>query len=196
VLDNFDKVEVGKIAIIDSTTDTMTMSTNMNYMNPYGFFTRAPESSTYTGDLLIPSFPDFTNYSTGCLERVSTTGTLTVACGLTNQQLAGYANKLAVSDDGKQLYIAVGTFDASFNETGKLRVFDLASATLWTDALSPSTQLIADVAACPGGDVVTIDKTLNAGGLRVWRGATERTMTALSIGIPPSSANALVCYDP
>ena len=52
VLDNFDKVEVGKIAIIDSATDTMTMSTSMNYMNPYGFFTRAPAGSTYTGDLL------------------------------------------------------------------------------------------------------------------------------------------------
>jgi hypothetical protein len=195
VLDNFNATEVGKIAVIDTATDTMTTSFAMNYRNPYGFFTRAPEGSTYTGDLLIPSVPDFQNYATGCLERVSTGATPASACGLTNQQMGGFANKLAVAPDGSLLYIAVATYDNMFNATGALKGFDLASGMLWTAPLSPTTQLIVDVAACPGGDVVAMDQKMNAAGARVWRGTTERTMEAKSIGLPPT-VNALVCYDP
>lgn len=195
VLDSFNDVEVGKVAVIDSTTDTMIGSAPMSYGNPYGFFVRAPEDSTYAGDLLIGTFPDFTNYATGCVERVSTGTTTTVACGVTNQELGGYVNRLAVAADGSLLYAAVGTYDASFNETGTLKGFDLETGMLWTAPLSATSELITDVAACPGGDVVATDKTLNAGGLRVWRGTTERTSASLSIGMAPRSVNALACYD-
>jgi hypothetical protein len=193
VLDNFAAAEVGKIAVIDSATDTMITSVDMNYRNPYGFFVRAPEGSTYTGDLLIGSSPSLTTYTAGCIERVSTGDTPTVGCGPTNQQLGGFANKLAVSDD--TLYIAVGTYDASFmNPTGVIRSLDLATGTLADAPLSATDELIIDVAACPGGDVVGMDQTLSATGLRVWSGTTERTTDALSIGLPPT-VNALVCYD-
>lgn len=195
VLDNFNAVEVGKIAVIDTATDTMVTSVSMSYKNPNGLFVRSPEGSTYAGDLLIPTVPDYQNYATGCLERVSTAATPAVSCGLTNQQLGGFGNRLAVADDGSLLYIAVATFDASFNQTGALRGFDLASGTLWTAALSTATELIVDVAACPGGDIVAADKTLNAGGLRVWRDTEQRTTEAMSIGLPPT-VNGLVCYDP
>lgn len=192
--ENFSPRGVGKIAVIDTATDMMVASANMNYKNPSGFFVRAPESSTYTGDLLIASVPDFTNYTTGCLERVSTGMNLTVGCGVTNQEMAGFANKLAVSADDKTLYIAVGTYDASFNATGTLRSFDLTTGTLAASPLSPDTEVIVDVAACPLGDVVVSDKKLAAGGMRVWRGTAERTTEALPIGLPPTT-NALVCYD-
>jgi len=196
VLDNFNAAEVGKIAVIDSATDTMTAHVDMNYKNPYGFFVRAPEGSTYTGDLLIPSVPSFSNYATGCLERISTGETPTVGCGLTNQQLAGFANKLSVAADGSLLYIAVGTYDNTFsNPTGTLKGFDLASGMLWAAPVSPTTQMIVDVAACPGGDVVAMDQTFNAAGLRVWHDTMERTTAPISIGLPPT-VNALVCYDP
>jgi YVTN family beta-propeller protein len=196
VLDSFAAAEVGKIAVIDTATDTMVASASMNYKNPSGFFVRAPESSTYTGDLLIASVPDFTSYTEGCVERVNTTGAQpTVGCGLTNAQLAGYVNRLAVAADGKTLYAAVGTYDQSFmNPTGKLKTFDLMAGTLAADPLSAASELIVDVAACPGGDVVGMDQTLNAGGMRVWRGTTERTTAALSIGLPPT-VNALACFD-
>ncbi|HEY5943955.1 MAG TPA: hypothetical protein VIV40_00615, partial [Kofleriaceae bacterium] len=195
VLDNFNAVEVGKVAVIDTATDTMVTSVAMNYKNPNGFFMRAPEGSTYGGDLLIPSVPSFTNYATGCIERVSTAATPTVGCGLTNQELGGFANKLAVADDGSILYIAVDTYDANFNQTGALKGFDLSSGMLWPGAVSATTEIISDVAACPGGDVVATDATFNAGGLRVYRDSTERTTAAMSIGLPPT-VNALVCYDP
>ena len=197
VLDNFNATEVGKIAIIDTTTDAMTASLPMNYKNPYGFFVRAPESSTYTGDLLIASVPDFTNYATGCIERVSTGPTPSaVGCGLKNQEVGGFVNKLVVSADGGVLYFAVGTYDSSFsNPTGILKGFDLATGMLWAAPVSATTELIVDVAACPGGDVVGMDQTFSAAGVRVWRGALQRTTTAMSIGLPPT-VNALVCYDP
>lgn len=196
VLDNFNATEVGKIGVIDTATDTLVASANMNYKNPYGWFVRAPEGSTYTGDLLIPSVPDFTGYTEGCVERVNTTSAQpTVGCGLTNAQLAGYVNRLAVAPDGKTLYTAVGTYDQTFmNPTGKLKAFDLMTGMLAADPLSAASELIIDVAACPGGDVVAMDQTLNAGGMRVWRGATERTSEALSIGLPPT-VNALACFD-
>lgn len=195
VLDNFNAVEVGKVAVIDTTTDTLITSLSMSYKNPTGLFVRSPEGSTYAGDLLIPTVPDYNNYATGCIDRVSTGATPAVACGLTNQEMAGFANSLAVAPDGTVLYIAVDTFDTNFNQTGVLKGFDLETGTLWTAPLSATAQLIVDVAACPGGDVVAADKTLNAGGLRVWRDTTERTTEAKPIGLPPT-VNALVCYDP
>ncbi len=195
MLDNFAAVEVGKIAVIDSTTDTLITSVAMNYKNPYGFFVRAPETSTYTGDLLIGSAPSLTAYTAGCLERVSTGDTPSVGCGPTNQQLGGFANKLAIADGGDTLYVAIGTYDASFmNPTGVLRALDLATGTLADAPISATDELVIDVAACPGGDVVAMDQTLSATGLRVWRGQTERTTEALSIGLPPT-VNGLVCYD-
>jgi hypothetical protein len=195
VLDNFNASEVGKIAVIDTASDTMITSVNMSYKNPAGFFTRAPEASTYAGDLLIATIPDYQNYATGCIERVSTAATATVSCGLTNQEIGGFANALAVSPDGAMLYIAADTYDATFKQTGALRGFDLETGMLWTAPLSATAQVIVDVAACPGGDVVAADKTMNAAGLRVWRDTTERTTDAMSIGLPPT-VNALVCYDP
>ena len=188
-------MQPGKVAVIDSTTDTLITSVAMDYGNPYGFLERAPDDSVYAGDLLISTVPSFNDYATGCVERVSTGATPTVACGVTNQQLGGFANRLAVTADGSMLYVAVGTYDASFNEGGSLKGFDLESGTLWPGAVSAPSQLITDVAACPGGDIVATDKTLNAGGLRVWRDTSERTSSPLPIGMPPRSVNALACFD-
>jgi hypothetical protein len=143
---------------------------------------------------LLATVPSYSDYSSGCIERVSTGDPTTVGCGLTNQELAGFVNKLAVADD--LLYVAVGTYDTSFDHpTGTVRSFDLASGTLAAEPISTASELVVDVAACPGGDVVGTDQTIGAGGLRVWRGGVERTTDAMSIGLPPTT-NALVCYAP
>jgi YVTN family beta-propeller protein len=195
MLDNFNAVEVAKVAVIDTATDTMVGSAAMNYSNPTGFFVQTPASSVFGGDLLLPTVPDYTSYATGCIERISTGATPTVSCGPTNQELGGFAGTTAIAADGSLLYIVVNTYDSNFNQTGSLAGFDLETGMLWTTPLSSTSELIVDVAACPGGDVVAADKTMNAAGLRVWRGTTERTTDAISIGLPPT-ANALVCYDP
>lgn len=195
LLDGFNAVEVGKVAVIDTATDTLVTSVAMTDKNPYGLFERAPASSVYAGDLLLPTVPDFISYATGCVQRVSVGATPTASCGVTNQELGGFANRLAVGADDGLLYVAVGTYDASYNETGKLKAIDLATGMVWSAPLSTASELITDVAVCANGDIVATDKTLNAGGLRVWRETTERTTAALSIGMPPKSVNALTCYD-
>src|SRR5206468_2690531 len=113
----------------------------------------------------------------------------TSTCGPTNSTLGGFAGRIAVDTVNNDLYVAVAE---SFS-VGKLRVFDLGTQAIVTAPLSAASEQIVDVAVCPGGDIVGTDQTFNAGGLRVWRGATERTSSAMSIGVPPT-VNALVCY--
>ena len=54
--------------------------------------------------------------------------------------------------------------------------------------------MIGDLAVCPGGEIVVADKTMDANGLRVYRGTTEVTTAALPIGKPPLSSRGIVCY--
>lgn len=53
---------------------------------------------------------------------------------------------------------------------------------------------MADIAPCPSGDVVAIDATVNANGLRVYQGTAEKTTAALPIGLGFFSSHGLVCY--
>lgn len=197
MLDSFAAVEPAKVAVIDTATDTMTSSITLPYGNPIGFFAKSPDDSTYGGDLLVATAPSFSDYATGCIARVSTTGaTPGASCGPTNMDLGGYANKVDVAPDGSLLYVAVGTLDENFaNPTGKLRGVDLETGMIWDGAISASGQLIIDVAACPGGQVVATDQTTNASGLRVWQNLQERTTAAKPIGLRPTTT-ALVCYEP
>jgi len=188
---NFANVLDSKIAVIDTTNDTYVTSVTTPYKNPLGFFAQTPPGAAYFGDLLIPLVPDLADLTAGCIARVSTGATTTVACGPTNADLGGFANRIAIDDKTNTAYIAVAE---SFT-VGKLRTLDLTNGTLGASALSTSSELIIDVAVCPGGDVVAMDQTTDASGLRVWRGTTERTTEALSIGMRPT-VNALVCYDP
>lgn len=194
---NFASVMDSKVAVIDTLTDTYLTSATLPYKNPFGFFQRAPEGSTFTGDLLIPLvdfgvFGDNTMppmLATRCVARVSTGATLTIGCAIQNSDLGGYPANMSVSPDGKTLYLAV---EESFT-VGKLRSYNLETGTLAPDPIGTSTSII-DVAACPNGDVAVSDTTQNMSGVRVYRGTTERTTSALSIGNTPV-ATGLICYD-
>jgi DNA-binding beta-propeller fold protein YncE len=194
---NFKSVLDSKVAVIDTTTDTYVASATLPYKNPFGFFQRAPEGSTFTGDLLIPLvdfgvFGDNTMppmLQTRCVARISTGANLTAGCALQNADLGGYPANLSVSADGKTLYMAI---EESFS-VGKLRAYNLETGTLAPDPIGASTTII-DVAACPNGDVAATDSATNMAGVRVYRGTTERTTSALSIGNTPV-ATGLVCFD-
>lgn len=196
LLDSFYAAEPGKVAVIDTTTDTMTTSITLPFSNPLGFFAKTPDDSTFGGDLLIPTIPDFTDYTTGCIARVSTGTTPSASCGPTNQEIGGFANKIDTAPDKSAVFVAVGTLDSSYsNPTGKLRGIDLDSGMVWSGALSADSELIIDVAGCPGGSVVATDQATNTSGLRVWENLAERTTTAKPIGLRPTTS-ALICYDP
>ena len=185
---------VGKVAVIDTTTDSVSTVVSLTYKNPQGFFTQAPASSAFAGDLLIPTVPAFDTYTEGCIERVSTGATPadTCAAGLHNSDLGGFATKAEATADTLWLSVVV---DANFaTVSGTLRKYDLAAGTL-APAVSPSTETIGDLATCPDGSVVAVDQTMNSNGLRVYSGTTERTTDPISIGLPPVFASGVTCFD-
>lgn len=186
----------GLVAVIDATTDNVSTVVELPAPNPYNFIVQSPEASMFGGDLLIPTLPSFTDYSTGCVVRLSTGASPTASCadGLDNADYGGNVIHMDVAPDGSKLWMAIGTLDMNFeNPTGTLVSFDLASGTLST-AVSPPGQMIQDVAACPDGKVVVADGTFGAGGLRMYKDGTEVTTAPLPIGLPPTFGNAIVCY--
>lgn len=196
--ENFSARGPGKVAVIDSATDTLATTVTLPTSNPYNFIERAPVNSVFAGDLLIPLLPSFYDFSTGCVARLTpgAAPTATCAAGLSNSALGGTVVHLDVSPDQRMLWMAISTVDSSFqNPTGKLKGFNLLTGELQAGAVSPSSQLVSDAAACTDGSVVVVDKTMNAAGLRVYRNNVEVTTAALPIGMPPTFGNALICYD-
>lgn len=185
----------GKIAVIDATTDQAT-ALALPEKNPAGFLQKSPDTSVFHGDLLISTVPSFDVYNMGCVARVPVDGTTAPTCAtdLTNSALGGFVNGIAVGADAK-LYLAV-VVDKNFATTsGKLRAFDMSAGTLMPTAMSGATEQITDLAACPDGNIVTIDSTMNANGVRVFKDGTERTTMPLSLGLPPIFGSGVVCYD-
>ena len=192
---NFTPRGPGKLAVIDTTTDHATVLT-MPDKNPAGFIVKSPDDSVFHGDLLLSLVPSFDTYTTGCLLRVPTDGTTAPSCatGVTNMALGGFINGIAVGTD-KKLYLSV-VVNANFaTQSGKLRTFDMNAGTLVPTVMSSMTEQITDLAACPDGEVVAIDSTMNANGVRVFQNGTERTTTPIAIGLPPIFSSGIVCYD-
>lgn len=192
---NFTPRGPGKIAVIDSTTDHATVLT-LPDKNPAGFFSRSPDDSVFHGDLLISVVPAFDVYTTGCLARVPTDGTTAPTCatGLSNMALGGFVNGMAIGADAK-LYLSV-VVDQNFSTaSGKLRTFDMTAGMLMPTVMSSMTEQITDLAACPDGNIVAIDSTMNANGVRVFKDGMERTTAPLGIGLPPIFGSGIVCFD-
>jgi hypothetical protein len=144
---------------------------------------------------LAPSFEDF---SIGCLVRVSTGATPAASCAITNMALGGYANRVEPSSDGSLLWIVVdgdAEVGAGFMPFGKLRGYDIAADLLWDGSVSPDTQLVVDLAVCPGNQVVVSDRPMTgASGLRVYDSTVELTTAPLDIGLPPTFGNGIACF--
>jgi hypothetical protein len=188
----------GKVAVINANDDTLATTVTLPANNPYNFIVQSPPGSVFAGDLLVPLLPSFTNYSMGCIARVSTGASPTAACaaGLANSDIAGTVIHMDVAPEGSMLWMAVGTLDQNFmNPTGSLKGLNLMTGTLLSASVSPSSQMIQDVAACPDGSVVVADGTFGASGLRVYRESAEVTTAVQAIGLPPTFGNAVVCYD-
>jgi len=192
---NFNPRGPGKIAVIDSTTDHATALT-LPEKNPAGFFQKSPDTSVFQGDLLISTVPSFDVFNMGCIARVPVDGTTAPSCAtaLTNSALGGFVNGIAVGSDAK-LYLAV-VVDKNFTtQSGKLRAFDMTQGMLMPTAMSGTTEMITDLAACPDGEVVAIDSTMNASGVRVFKDGAERTTMPLSLGLPPIFSSGVTCFD-
>jgi hypothetical protein len=186
----------GVIAVIDTADDSLARDFELPGANPVGWLALTSDDSELAGDLVIGLVPSYNDFSIGCLARVPRVGA-DATCVVTNQELGGYANRLASSSNGGILWIAVNGFDESFNGFGMLRGLDAETLELWDGQVSGASQSIKDLAVCPSGDIVVADRPdVGASGLRVYSGETTLEVTdgLLDIGLPPSFGNGLVCY--
>lgn len=192
----------GRVVVIDSATDTVTAGFDLGtpqtpLENPVGLFEATPASSFFGGDLLLPVIPSFSDMSTGCLARITTTGAPAFGgCAATNAAMDGYVNRVSISPDNGKAWLAVFRYQfvPSFAEFGHLRTLDLATGALGEPVTQTATSTILDVAACPGGYAVATDTAGEPAGLRVFLDGTERTTAPLDLGRVPNQSNGLVCF--
>jgi hypothetical protein len=191
---NFSPRGAGKIAVIDTTTDTVRTMLTMDNQNPFGVFERMPPEAG--GDLVIPTVPSFADVTLGCVERITPGATPVAAgCVVSNQELGGYVARIdfqLLGGTTPMQWMVVSKFDTEAR--GNLQGYDLESNLLWPDPLSPATQVLVDLVICPNNMVVVADQTMAANGLRVYADGVETTTAPLAIGLKPSSAHGLVCY--
>jgi hypothetical protein len=172
----------GKVYVIDTASDTLVHSITMTYANPTNMFHPLP-----SGDLLIES----ANYTTGdgCIEKIATGPTPADAgCVVTNGAMGGSVSRLEAA--GTQLWLAIAS--PSFMPQW-LASFDLTSSTLGAP-ISPTSELIGDLAPCPDGTIVVSDQTKNASGLRLYKNGVELTSAPFAAGLDTGGADALLCY--
>lgn len=173
----------GKIAIIDTSNDTLTTSIELVNDNPLGRLVPTPASGPLGGDLLIATNPSFVDLTAGCLERISTGDTpASNGCLIAGSDLGGYASAYAYAADSDTLWLSV---TAGWDENGTIaatHTYDVTGDELNTDAVS-GTHRTFDLAVCPTGHAILADTT---GGMRVYTAdGTELTTDVLDIGLPP-----------
>jgi hypothetical protein len=181
----------GKVYVIDSRTDTVTRSVALLHELPASLLEQIPAGARHAGDLVISTAED--RLTAGCVERFAP-GDAAATCWVENVQLNGFATRVAFLVDGAE---GVGLFAVPTRPpAADLLAFDMPSDLLWAGALNPMSQVITDVAVCPGDETVVYDAAASGSGLRMYNGAAELTTAALAIGIASGVAphHGLVCY--
>jgi hypothetical protein len=181
VLDNFFADQNGKVAVIDTTDDSVETTFDLPSRNPQGWLT------PIGNELLIGTVPDFVDYSTGCVAAISTGDTPAAACGATNQDLDGFASKL--TPEG---WAVVTHYDAEFNTAGWL--VDLANP---GTGLTAAEQVAQDLVVC--GSYLFVSES--GQGIRFHHidddgSLAEITVGALDLGLPPAFGNGIACQQP
>ncbi|MEO8705141.1 MAG: hypothetical protein ABI867_34120 [Kofleriaceae bacterium] len=185
----------GKIAVIDTLTDTMRATITLTNKNPFGVFEQMPEDQG--GDLVIPTVPNFGNLNLGCVERIKT-GSAPVknGCAITNLELGGnYVSRIDFATVAGMPIMWMIASNGQFGPAARsaLKAWDLEGKSLWP-TLSPETELLVDAVACPGGKVIVADQTTASNGLRVYSDTSEISTAPIAIGLSPNSSHGLVCY--
>jgi hypothetical protein len=174
----------GAVFVYDTTMGTVRAMVTMATKNPFGVFHKLEND-----DLVIPTV-DF-SAGTGCVEKIMVGMTPTSGgCVVNNSDMgAAYVNRIEMY--GNTMWMS---WTASDYAHATVQAFSLSLNTLASPALTPSTEVAGDVAVCRDGTVVIADQTMNASGVRVYKGGSEVTTAPLSAGLPTKSTNALVCY--
>jgi hypothetical protein len=186
----------GQIAVIDPRTHAVATTFALATENPFGVLEQLP-AGVLGGDLVIPTVPGLAvgDATTGCVERIQTgPAPRANGCVVTHQQLGAYVARLDFQDAQgvPMMWMITSKYDTEAR--GSLRGYDLQTRSLWAAPLSPPTQVLVDLAACPNGKIVVADQTMAANGLRIYDGTGEKTSEAMPIGLRPGSSHGLACY--
>jgi DNA-binding beta-propeller fold protein YncE len=174
----------GKVAVIDTATNTLATTLELVHENPFDFMVARGDR------LIVSTVPDFFG-SAGCLEQIVPGPTPRVEpCLVENSAIMGLIGSIAVGPS--ETYLAVSRYDVDFKQTAQIRRLDAAGA-LMPVAMTPPTQIPTDVAYSPTGHLLYRDDAVKA--LRVidLATSTEITTAPLDIGLPPAYVNALAC---
>lgn len=181
---------LGKVYVIDSATDQKVATITLTTKNPLGFLEVAPASSPLAGAVVVPTV-DFAT-GAGCVEAIPTDGTTTTTCVVQNSALGGFVNRVDFRGTGQAttMWMSVsGAYPAA-----NLQGYDFSTHALFPAVITPDTQHITDVVACPQDLYVLADQTTGAAGLRVRNASAELTTAPLDVGLAPKSSHGLVCY--
>ncbi|HEX2688423.1 MAG TPA: hypothetical protein VHN14_17455 [Kofleriaceae bacterium] len=199
LLDGFPPTRLGKVYVVDTATDTVKPELTMTlvHKNPFTLFEQIPANAPHGGDLLIATSEDFA--APGCIERIAT-GVMPSAAGcmVDSAKLGGYVTRIDFEiDNGLAMVwsaVSIPTTPPAAPRAD-LRGYDLMTDALWSAPINPTSEVIGEVVHCPGGQVVVVDTTMNASGLRVYEDAAETTTAVIPVGIAVTfSPHGLVCY--
>jgi hypothetical protein len=185
--DTFAPRGIGKVAVIDTTDDSIELTLDLGASNPLARFQSLPG-----GDLVFSTAPGAIFNATndaGCLEQISTTGTPSVlGCRSENTTRNSYPSEVVTV--GNTVYFVNVV---SFSEATILMNNNAGESAA---GLSVGTN-VGGMTKCPTGHIVVADNTDGARGLRVFDEAGTAMNTApIDVGWPAffSPLNATVCW--
>ncbi len=170
----------GKIAVIDPAGESLSSSFDLPAADPVGFL--QPAGTELLIETVPPSAP-----STGCIARVTTTGTPSAnGCLAGNSALGGYATTMTIDTTGTTLYAT--------NSAGALLeiAYPLGGV---TTTQPPTGLLFSAVAGCSTGDLALtlVPKSTGLGGFQLLHAGALVYPSPESMGIAPQNADALAC---
>jgi hypothetical protein len=183
----------GKVYVVNPTTLEIEKTITLATSNPIALFEQVPATSPHANDLVIPTI-DF-GTGAGCIERVATASATGVGCLVQNPAPFAFSGRVAFTADAQAPLMALGVL--SYPD-GYVRNFDLATDTMLPNTLTPTSQVVGDIAACPTGELVIADNpfppSTAPAGIRIYEGATEKTTAPLAVGLKPASSHGIICY--
>jgi hypothetical protein len=187
VLGNFVPRGNGVVVVIDTTTNTVRTHLTLPAENPQAL------TKMLGTDIIMTTF-SYSDPTAGCTVKITPGASPSATCLTQNAELGGAPISFDVA--GTKLWFAYS--NGSFNAPKSwARSYDTSTSTYETGNLTPDSQAIQDVAACPDGKVIVLDHgatTTATNGFRVYHGTTEVTTAALPLGIKPVYGDALACY--
>jgi hypothetical protein len=178
----------GKVAVLDTSDDSLEMVLNLTASNPTAQF-----AQTDSGDLIFSTAPGAIFGGTndaGCVERISTGAAPALeGCLTSNMELNAYPRQVLPQGDSVLFVNVEGFTTADIQEVAGGVVSAVSLPGLGTN--------IGNITECPTGHLVVDDNTTDARGLRVYDEAgAAMNADPLDVGWSEffSPSNSTICW--